>query len=153
VLFAVGIALGGFGLLSALESFSSVNALLYGGVFAFAALIIWGILQISDLDPKPASMVIAAFAGGVLIATSIVQTMSGSLGPVFSKVVSNAAWGHCADSGDRRGVLRRSSWCCCSSSHPGGGDVRSTVSSAVHSSASGSRCTRTSSTSPARPAN
>jgi hypothetical protein len=111
VLLAVGIVLGGFGLLTALETISFINALLFGCVFAFAALAIWVILQISDLDPKPASMVAAAFAGGALVPSSIVQTMSGSLGHVFSKVVSDAAWGHGTDGGDRRGVLRRLSWC------------------------------------------
>ena len=63
--------------------------LAFVGTFAFAALALWLILQLADLDPKPASVAAAAFLGGALIATSFAQISSAPLTHIFSQFTSN----------------------------------------------------------------
>ena len=89
ILFVTGIILGFQGLGAALANISVTVGLAFVGTFAFAALALWIILQLADLDPKPASVAAAAFLGGALIATPFSQIASTSLTHIFNQFTSN----------------------------------------------------------------
>ncbi len=89
ILFVTGVIFGFQGLGTALANISVMGGLAFFGTFVFAALALWLIFQLSDLDPKPASVAAAAFFSGALITTFFVQFTSGSLTHIFSQFTSN----------------------------------------------------------------
>ncbi len=91
LLLVMGTVLGFAGLGSALANFSMTVGLAFVGTFMFAALVLWLLLQLTDLDPKPTSIIAAAFLGGAFITTAVVQFSSATLENVFSKLATDPA--------------------------------------------------------------
>ena len=90
-LIVAGAVLGFLGLGTAMESITVSSGLGIAGLFVFATLVFWLILQLSDLDPKPMGVAVGAFLGGALISTSVAQFITVPVSNMFGKVFSDSS--------------------------------------------------------------
>ena len=77
------------GLVSALFGVHLSSGLGIAGTVLFAAAGLWFITWLSDLDPKPASIIGAAFLGDAFVATAFSQIVSPPLMHAFGEVFSS----------------------------------------------------------------
>ena len=90
-LIIAGAVLGFLGLGTALESVTVSGGLGFAGMFVFATVVFWLILQLADLDPKPMGVAVGAFLGGALISTSMAQITTTPLSHLFGNIFSNSS--------------------------------------------------------------
>jgi RsiW-degrading membrane proteinase PrsW (M82 family) len=90
VLMAAGVALNLMSLPSILGGFNLEVAFAYLSTFAFTALFIWVIGVISDLDPKPANMVVGVFALGALAGPTVPGFLIDPLLTFFGTFIADA---------------------------------------------------------------
>lgn len=89
-LIIAGAVLGFLGLGTAMENITVSSGLGIAGLFVFATLVFWLILQLADLDPKPMGVAVGAFLGGALISTSVAQFIAVPVSNIFGKVFSDS---------------------------------------------------------------